>query len=91
MNTKAKGTRREAQTIKTLEAQGYACTRAAASLGVWDIIAIRRDGIKLIQVKSNRWPGSVEMEGMIAFECPASCSKEVWRYDDGKPGKVRLI
>lgn len=38
MNAKRKGTRNEHRSIRLLEAGGYACTRAAASLGVWDII-----------------------------------------------------
>jgi hypothetical protein len=40
MNAKAKGTRNEHRSIRLLEAARYACTRAAASLGAWDIIGI---------------------------------------------------
>ncbi len=40
MNTKAKGTRNERRGMWLVEASGYAATRAAASLGAWDIIII---------------------------------------------------
>ena len=40
VNSKAKGTRNEHRSIRLLEAAGYACTRAAASLGAWEIIGI---------------------------------------------------
>jgi hypothetical protein len=40
VNRKRKGTNREHRSIALLEAAGYRCTRAAASLGVWDVVAI---------------------------------------------------
>jgi hypothetical protein len=46
---------------------GYACTRAAASLGAWDIIGIGSTDIVLCQVKTRDWPGTVEMETLKAF------------------------
>ncbi len=58
--SKDKGTRRELQTIRYLEDRGFACTRAAGSMGVWDVIADRRDFTLRIQVKSNHWPGPAE-------------------------------
>jgi hypothetical protein len=40
MNAKGKGTRNKHRSIRILEAAGYACTRAAASLGAWDIVGV---------------------------------------------------
>ena len=40
MNAKVKGTRNEHRSIALLEASGYRCTMAAASLGAWDVIGI---------------------------------------------------
>ena len=60
MNAKRKGSRAEHRSMKLLEASGYACTRAAASLGVFDIIGISSTDVVLVQVKSNRWPGTEE-------------------------------
>lgn len=82
MNAKAKGTRNEHKTIRLLEGLGYTCTRAAASMGTWDIVAVSKRDIRLIQVKSNRGPGTVERETMRLFECPPTCSKEVWVWVD---------
>lgn len=84
MKTKAKGNRREHRCMHLLESQGYSCTRSSASLGAWDVIAIRKDGVRLIQVKSNRWPRSPEMAQLEEFEAPPGVTKEIWRYDDRK-------
>jgi len=92
VNAKAKGTRLEHKTMRRLEDDGYSCTRAAASLGAWDIIAIGPTDVRLVQVKANRWPGSVEMETLELFACPTNCRKQVWRWDDhARQPKVREI
>jgi Holliday junction resolvase len=82
MNTKAKGTRNEHRSIALFEAAGYACCRSAASLGVWDIIGIGSTDIVLCQVKSNDWPGSVEMEALRGFVAPSNARKLVHRWRD---------
>lgn len=82
MNAKAKGSRAERKAMRLLESIGYACTRAAASLGTFDVVAVGPRDVKLVQVKSNRWPGSVEMEAIQLFACPSFVSKEVWRWND---------
>lgn len=87
INTKAKGTRLELRCRHYLESLGYSCTRAAASLGAWDVIAIGPTDIRVIQVKANRRPGSKEMTTLREFEAPPNVSKEVWVYKDGKPSE----
>lgn len=42
-NNKAAGTRKELELIKLLEADGYKCTRSGASLGRYDVVALRRN------------------------------------------------
>lgn len=85
MNHKRKGTRLEHKTIAVLKAAGYVCTRSAASMGVFDIIAINPLGIRCVQVKANHWPGPVERESLRnAARCmPPNAFVEVWRWDDG--------
>ena len=83
-NRKAKGTRNEHRSMKLLEAAGYCCTRAAASLGAWDVIAIGSADVVLLQVKTRDWPGSVETETLRLFPAPPSVRKLVHRYVDGK-------
>lgn len=82
MNTKAKGTRNEHRSMILLEATGYRCTRAAASLGTWDIIGIGSTDVVLVQVKTRDWPGLAEMETLKEFPTPANCRKLVHRWRD---------
>lgn len=87
MNRKAKGTRNEHKSIAFLEGYGYRCTRAAASLGVWDIVGVSKENVVLVQVKSNRWPGKKEREEMRKFKAPPCCEKHIhlWRDGAGEP------
>lgn len=82
MNAKAKGTRNEHRSRVLLEAAGYAVTRAAASLGVWDLIGIGSTDVVLVQVKTRDWPGSVEMETLSTFRVPPNCRRLVHRWRD---------
>ena len=84
MNTKAKGNRNERRTMKLLEAAGYSCTRAAASLGVFDVIGISGTDFLLVQVKTNEWPRAVEMEAIEEFTAPPNARKLVHRWRDGR-------
>ena len=81
-NPKRKGNRNEHKAIRTLEAAGYHCTRAAASLGLFDIVAISRQGVRLVQVKSNRNAPPAEREAIELFQAPPGASKEIWIFED---------
>lgn len=81
-NAKRKGSRNEHRSMKLLDAAGYQCTRAAASLGAWDIIGIGSTDVVLVQVKTRDWPGTSEMETLRKFHCPAICRKIVHRWRD---------
>lgn len=70
--------------MQLLEAAGYRCTRAAASLGAWDIIGVGSADIVLLQVKSNEWPRSAEMETLETFPVPPNARKLVHRWRDRK-------
>ncbi len=78
----AQSTAREHRSIALLESAGYRCTRAAASLGVWDIIGIGSTDVVLVQVKSRDWPEAVEMEMLKGFPCPPHCKKLIHRWRD---------
>src|SRR5262249_52379642 len=82
LNAKGKGTRNEHQSMAILEAAGYRCTRSAASLGEWDIVAIGSTDVVLVQCKTRNWPGSAEMETLRLFAVPPNCRKLVnrWRH-----------
>ncbi len=82
MNAKRKGTANEHRSMRLLEAAGYAVTRAAASLGIWDLVGISSADVVLVQCKTRDWPGSVELEQLRAFAAPANCRKLVHRWRD---------
>lgn len=82
MNAKAKGTRLEHKTRRRLEALGYRVTRAAGSLGCWDLIAIGPDDVLLVQVKANVWPGPKERKAMEEMPACGAVVKQAWRWDD---------
>ena len=82
MNSKRKGSRNEHRSARILETAGYAVTRAAASLGAWDLIGIGSTDVVLVQVKTRDWPGAVEMETLKLFPAPAHCRKLVHRWRD---------
>jgi len=80
--SKRKGTHNEHRSIALLESAGYSCTRAAASLGAWDIIGIGSTDVVLCQVKTRDWPGSVEMETLKLFPAPPFARKLIHRWRD---------
>lgn len=82
MNAKAKGTRNEHRSMRLLEASGYYVTRAAASLGAWDLVGIGSTDVVLVQVKTRDWPGAAEMEVLEAFVVPPFCRRLVHRWRD---------
>lgn len=83
-NSKAKGSRREHQTMRLLEAAGYRCCRSAASLGAWDVVGCSGTDWVVVQVKSNDWPRSGEMAEMQEFKVPPGTKKLIHRWRDGK-------
>lgn len=85
MNAKRKGSRNERRTMAYLKADGYSCTRAAASLGVFDVIGVGETDVVLVQVKSNRWPGATETERIRLFRAPATARKFIYRWVDRRP------
>ena len=87
INTAAKGRRLEHKTIRVLEAAGYDCTRAAASKGTWDIVAMNEDNLRLIQVKANHPPGPKERQSMAGAKAPPLASTEfrVWKDNVREP------
>ena len=82
MKAKRNGTRNEHRTMALLEAAGYSCTRAAGSLGLFDVVGIGSADIVLVQVKTRDWPGLDEMERLKNFLCPPNCRRLIHRWRD---------
>lgn len=91
MNRYASGRRAEYKTMKFYEKQNYECFRAAGSHGPFDVIAIGRHDIKLIQVKKGRDLSTSERtvleEQVRMFKCPPVCQKLLveWKFRQTLP------
>jgi hypothetical protein len=91
-NAKKKGTRNEHRSMQRDRDAGAICLRAGASLGVFDYIALYPDYVRLVQVKTNRWPGHDEMRAIHEFPPLAYGKKVVERWDDyAREPKVKEV
>jgi Holliday junction resolvase len=81
MNCKAKGSRAERRAVKVLESLGYVCTKAGGSLGLFDIVAVGAEDVRLIQVKSGTARLSrAERAAIVALTVPGNVTREYWRF-----------
>lgn len=86
-SAKRKGARRELQTIAALTKGGWLCTKAGGSLGIFDVIALRNESYRAIQVKSNKPPPPVERKAIE--DAPiARNAKEIWVWKDHRGYEV---
>jgi len=98
MNRKGKGDRIELKAKKELESLGYLVEKPVRTrwntnkdfFNLFDLIALSKDGIKLIQVKSNYCPKKVR-DAIRAFHIPESISKEVWVWKDYKGWRIERL
>lgn len=77
----ARGRRAEYQAKEILEKQGFIVTRSSGSHGLFDIIAIDINFVRLIQIKSSKttttFPKEVMAE-LAEIQVPPHCRKEIW-------------
>jgi hypothetical protein len=86
-----KGRYYENRVRKELEADGYYTIRSAGSHGLWDVIAIRQDRIRLIQVKAGDPPRKEERMRMAEFnKHPKIATKEIWRFVGGTKKEISI-
>ena len=86
IKTKRKGNRLERRARDILRQSGYLVAKTGGSLGLFDLIAENRNGIRHVQVKANRLPRPVEREDMVAIrpQLPANSTIEVWVFYNGQ-------
>ncbi len=85
MTNYEKGRRREYQVMRALEAAGFYCIRAAGSHGLFDVVAIGPNELRLIQVKANQMASPAEQECLREFDLgPEGTSKYIWLYVNGQ-------
>jgi hypothetical protein len=59
------------------------CTKAGGSLGLFDVVAVGPQDVRLIQVKAGtKYLSAVEREQIGLLAVPANVSREAWRFPD---------
>jgi len=86
---KEKGTRRENEVKKILEAEGAGVTRAAGSLGVFDLVAIYHWGTIGVEVKSGRWESIAHRVRIEVTSRNLNLPAEVWRKKNRQPWEIK--
>ena len=75
----------ERRCVLELKDAGYIAIRTAGSHSPWDVIAVRGDGIKLIQTKRSKVSGqsySRIYKQLNSIAVPQCVSKELWVWED---------
>ena len=93
MNKRAKGQRNELRAQKLLESWGFTCFRLyqprMAEQGPVDIIAVSRERIRFVQVRTNSWH---DLRPLKQLEVPSYATKEAWMFKDREAEpKQRII
>ena len=84
-HAKRRGRYYEHRAKALLEGRGYLVTRAAGSLGVFDLIAIGDRDVKAVQVKGGQRPRlrGPERRALVALRVAPGVSKELWLFPVG--------
>lgn len=84
-----RGSRAERRAKKELEAQGYLVVKSGRSLGIFDLIAIGKSDILLLQIKRRKEKRGMskyqkDIVAIKKFECPSLCKKMMWIWQERK-------
>jgi len=81
-----RGRSREYQVLRKLRAEGWFCSRSAASHGPVDIFAGKGGQILMVQVKSGKGRASKGEKEILKLWGEAFQGRvEIWRFRKGKP------
>jgi len=86
-----KGVVIEREVVHQLKELGYLALRVAASKGPFDVIAVNKKEIKLVQVRTGKPPTRAEMAVLRDIPAPSCVVKEVWVRNRGRKGDFRRI
>jgi Holliday junction resolvase len=80
-----KGYLRELEVMRILRSSGkfQVVFRSAASHSPFDIVAISKDKVLLLQVKTGKFRLKRELEKLKAIQTPRSVEKQLWVLDKG--------
>ena len=79
------GYRAEREAFKILEQEGYLAYRSAGSHGLFDLIGVSPDDVRLIQIKvigyNEKRIFLKERQVIKSLATPLFCRKELWVYE----------
>lgn len=78
-----RGRRHENKAVQDLRKSGYAAERNAGSHGPWDVTAVNRLGVRLIQVKAEGAATPEDWHLLAAIPAPECVSLELWERVPG--------
>jgi len=82
MTNYTKGRAQEYRAMKELEEENFVSIRTAGSHGMFDVIAINENSIRLIQIKKTIgkkvYLPADELNKIINMKCPTNVTKELW-------------
>jgi hypothetical protein len=84
MSNQRKAARAERRAKRLLEAEGFSVTRSVGSYGLFDLVAVRGETIRFIQVKYGRsFLTRAERHAIAIVTLPNGASKECWHFRRG--------
>lgn len=93
MSRKRRGYEAELRAKHDLMKEGFLVVRSSASLTAFDLVAIREDIIRFIQVKRQKLKGKYDkdIEQMKKVKTPLNTLKELWIWTDKHGWEKRII
>lgn len=77
----------ELRALEELRNDGYVVVRTAGSRGPFDLVALREDSVRLVQIKRTKRKKIAPPVDLRAFEelpVPPGITKELWIWQDGR-------
>lgn len=90
MTNYQRGFKLEHEAKRTLEKEGWTVFRSAGSHSLFDLVAINKDYVLLIQVKSNSISKEEELKLAEFDNKPLNAKKLIW-IKKGKEGWIKMI
>lgn len=95
LSNKRRGVDAERRVKKYLEEKGYHVMKSSGSFGLFDLIALDKETIKLIQVKTTKKEGKTykaELKSMKQFiNHPPNAVKELWVWSKGAGWITKVV
>jgi hypothetical protein len=92
MSNKSKGSYAELKVRDILQAEGYVVCKAGGSLGAFDLVAVGKDDVRLVQVKYGTARLSRrEREEIQGIPVPKNVTKEYWLLLKRKKPLIKLL